>query len=567
MSAISPVMNGRGSATIAHDVAERLHMYQQVDGERQNFIQAMMQTIESNSQKIAELERDLRHQNRARAQYQSEAERLENDVQNLSNRLSTNSYVVVLIDGDGAKFRNEFLRDHENGGFRAALKLKDEVKAIRESSGLNHEIPILVRVYANLNDLAKSLRFSGVIDFDDSMRLFAEQFTNTHVDCDFINVGKGKENADNKIRNQLGHFHQNVQCHQIFVAGCCHDNGYLHDLRPFAGRSDNKIVLLETTPAEQGFKSLGIPIHRFDSVFRSEPLNNETKHTPQAFPFRTRSPPGFSTAQPPSRLAQNLPDLMDTIGRHPRDLPDLIDTIKRPAQLPDLIDTISNSRPELRKQTPSTSSVAESPIQTTSAVERAPPPQVKSPPVQPPTRNSNVVNSGNGGISISYATAGGNVDHQNVTVKAAKPKKQPKYAYYREDQSRLDSSTQHPPRTRAQETYQTKFQNIKPSVFCNDHYLRGRCKWGAACDKTHDIELTTAELAIHRYKARTSLCPNGPFCVDYDCYLSHHCPRTPCTRGDQCPFANTQYGDLHYAKEEMKPHTKWTEGVEFPEYV
>lgn len=44
---------------------------------------------------------------------------------------------------------------------------------------------------------------SGVIDADDNLRVFAEQFTNTHPDFDFINVGKGKENTDSKIRSKF----------------------------------------------------------------------------------------------------------------------------------------------------------------------------------------------------------------------------------------------------------------------------------------------------------------------------------------------------------------------------
>ncbi len=109
------------------------------------------------------------------------------------------SFAVVLIDGDGAKFRDEFIRDHEQGAVKAAWRLKEAVK----EANFGHDMPILVRVYANLNDLAKSLRMSGVIDYDESLRIFAEQFTNTHADCDFINVGKGKENADSKIRREL----------------------------------------------------------------------------------------------------------------------------------------------------------------------------------------------------------------------------------------------------------------------------------------------------------------------------------------------------------------------------
>lgn len=83
-----------------------------------------------------------------------------------------------------------------------------------------------MRAYANLNDLAKSLRLSNVIDRDEDMRTFAEQFTNSRAEVDFVNVGRGKENADSKLRKMLNHYLRNLQCKKIFVA-CCHDNGYL----------------------------------------------------------------------------------------------------------------------------------------------------------------------------------------------------------------------------------------------------------------------------------------------------------------------------------------------------
>lgn len=318
----------------------------------------------------------------------------------------------------------------------------------------------------------------------------------------------------------------------VFIA-CCHDSGYLHDLRQYAGAGDCKIRLIETTPAEPIFRSLEFPILRFDSVFRSEPLNNETKRGTQVFPFRSRSPT-LLTPGPIGRAIQAALVPSDSVSPEPQ---------------------------EQRKPVTSTSSVAASPVQITSSVSTSAsdrPQPVSSPSDRSPTqsqafaRTSNVVSSGNGGTSISYAMAGGTANHQNVTVKLAKPKKELKYAYYNEDKYRLDPPTQHPPRTAAQTTYQNKFQAIKPMVFCNDHYLKGRCRRGVNCDKEHEVELTVAEVAIHRYKARTSLCPQGPLCTDNDCYLSHHCPRSPCTRNDLCPFYHTaNWGDLHYSKEQM----------------
>lgn len=516
------------------EASSRLNQYFQVDRERQSFIHSILEKYEVATTKITALELDLDDQKRSRAIYQSQALTLENKVERLEHQINRDSFVVVLIDGDGAKFADEFLRDPNGGAERAAMKLKQAVRENLRDTGVGQEdIPIIVRVYANLNDLSKSLRLSRVIDYDDDMRLFAERFTNSRADFDFINVGKGKENADSKIRRMLNHYYRNIQCKRIFLAGCCHDNGYLHDLRDYTGFSDRRLVLLETTPAEPSFRSLGFPIMRFDNVFRSEPLNNETKH---GFSMMPPKPSPIQPSSTPGPIARPVQPLQKSATMPPA------------------------SQEQRHSSTPtSASGTPSSPIQPSSTPEQ----QANQPP-----RAASVISSGNGGTSISYATAGGVNDLQNVTVKAPKPKKQPKILYYNADGYRIDPPTQHPPRTPAQTSYQAKFQSIKPSVFCNDFYLKGRCKWGVGCDKTHDAELTAPELAIHRYKARTSLCPAGPYCVDYDCYLSHHCPRIPCTRGDMCPFWSTdKWGNLHLTKDQLEATTKWTEGIDLPEHL
>lgn len=328
----------------------------------------------------------------------------------------------------------------------------------------------------------------------------------------------------------LSHYHKNIQCKKIFIAGCCHDNGYLHDLRDYKGLADDRVVLLETTQAEPGFRSLGFPIIRFDEVFRSLPLNNESKYSAQSapmqpvhahtMPVRLHSPPqGSPEASRPGPIARPT----QSISKPPP-------TTSPIQQEPRTANPVGTSTP--------------SPVLSTATAD-------SKPPTRPAT--TSIISSGNGGMSINYATAGGSHDHQNVTVKTSKPKKQPKVIYYNADGYRVDQPTQHPPRTPAQATYQAKFQSIKPSVFCNDYYLKGKCKWGMNCDKTHDAELTAPELAIHRYKARTSICPAGPYCVDYDCYLSHHCIRDPCTR-DDCQFLETKrWGDLHLTKSQLQP--------------
>ena len=65
------------------------------------------------------------------------------------------------------------------------------------------ETPIIVRVYANVTALAKALYLSEVISSNSDMYTFAEQFTISRAEFDFVNVGHGKENADSKLRSKL----------------------------------------------------------------------------------------------------------------------------------------------------------------------------------------------------------------------------------------------------------------------------------------------------------------------------------------------------------------------------
>lgn len=112
--------------------------------------------------------------------------------------------MAVLVDGDGAIFNNELLQDPRQGAPEAALRLTQAVRNYLKDTPLGSEdVPIVVRIFANLNGLAKSLFHHNAIDSEDKMRVFAEQFTNSRAEFDFVNVGHGKENADSKMRSKL----------------------------------------------------------------------------------------------------------------------------------------------------------------------------------------------------------------------------------------------------------------------------------------------------------------------------------------------------------------------------
>lgn len=425
--------------------------------------------------------------------------------------------MAVLIDGDGAKFSTELLRAQEPGGREAARRLNQAVRNYLKEIDPEHGTDVttvVVSVWANLKFLSRALYVDGAISNTNHMMEFAEGFSRSRAEFDFVNVGRGKENADNKLRKMLDFYYNNIQCKKIFFAGC-HDTGYIHDLEEKRGTDEarRRIVLLETTTAEAQFRELEFPMTRFDTIFRREPLNNETKQN-RALSYNSVSPT------------------------------EKVNAVALPSSSND-----SSSETNLHQK-----------------------PRVESDEkhkgVEQPL--SMVQRSKTGGVSISHASAGNGKDHENIDISNARNAK-PRCILYNEAQHRLDGPNTRSWSSTALHSYDEKLERIRPRAFCNDFYLIGRCLRRGNCFKEHEEMLTSEETAIHRYRARTGPCGAGPFCRNYDCYSSHHCPAgQSCCKGSECLFsqAKSHFGDLHFQKPaDQKPVLRWIEGEQFPRKI
>lgn len=111
--------------------------------------------------------------------------------------------MVVLVDGDGAIFRDELLQKPKEGAYEASRRIIQEVQeSLRDSALDARDITIVVRIFANLHDLAKTLHLTNTIASRGDFSVFAESFTTSRGEFDFVNVGPGKENADSKMRSE-----------------------------------------------------------------------------------------------------------------------------------------------------------------------------------------------------------------------------------------------------------------------------------------------------------------------------------------------------------------------------
>lgn len=101
------------------------------------------------------------------------------------------------------------------------------------------------------------------------------------------------------------------RCKKIFLVAC-HDAGYVHDLRSLLDEKSDRIVLVETTPAEPAFRSLGLSLTHFDDVFRDAPL--EAKDSSDAPSTPVRSVPSHVLVATPPRTSSKVESSLERPG-------------------------------------------------------------------------------------------------------------------------------------------------------------------------------------------------------------------------------------------------------------
>lgn len=114
--------------------------------------------------------------------------------------------------------------------------------------------PIFVKIWANLGGLTSALHKNDSITARIQMSEFAEHFSRSRVEFDFVNVGQGKENAESKVRRMFSSYYNNVQCGSVIFAGC-HDTGYIHDLQEKQGLKRQSSESSFLRPSQQSHSS------------------------------------------------------------------------------------------------------------------------------------------------------------------------------------------------------------------------------------------------------------------------------------------------------------------------
>ncbi|TLD26431.1 hypothetical protein PspLS_05264 [Pyricularia sp. CBS 133598] len=456
---------------------------------------------------------DYEQERKSLAMWQRENRGLEAELNQLRLSNESNPIAFVILDGDGAVFRDELLARGAEGGTDCAFELltqvRKHIKTIHPETSIDN-LNIMVQVVVNFEGLAKTLHASGILeDGFKQLTAFTHAFGQAQSLFSFIDVGPGKERTDHKIRETLRVMSRLSQCKHV-IFGPCHDNGYLPVLEPY--KQDPivgpKLSLLEASPATPGFIRLGLPRTRFPTLFRPDLITKTPiQISTTGLPIRNGGIPGFgNTASSPASLFSVMSPGSQT-----------------GSAFRDRLGSIASMQP---LPPPPASS---SPPQSASSTSPAP-----APPASVPAAPSSYA---------SVGTAASAMAPRTIDIAPKKTAPSLKYYYVNASSERLDEElARHT--TIAYKSYNDK-KTANGRNFCNRYHLAGYCEEEEHCKYEHGPRLKGQELLVQKHRARGTYCDNGIGCEDFDCYYAHHCRfGRDCGIGDACKFNDTHHMDL-----------------------
>ncbi|EKG09369.1 Zinc finger CCCH-type protein [Macrophomina phaseolina MS6] len=280
---------------------QKLEFFRRSDQERDALLQEVIRQYGRIQIAYTEKCEDVENEAQARRYWQQQFGEASKVLAMTRQQAESTSFVLALIDGDGAIFTEDLLRAGVEGGSDAAHKLQSEMNHILDVyEGAAGNWSVMVYIYANVEGLSRKLASVGIIKSPVELYTFTRAFNLHQPLFNFIDVGSGKERADHKIKEMLRLFTTNIQCKHIIFSGC-HDNGYLPCLDPYKHdlSNANRISLLETTPVQPGFTALKFKTVRFSSVFRLDEL---PERPPPVNPIIVKTVSSHQTIVSPQRV-------------------------------------------------------------------------------------------------------------------------------------------------------------------------------------------------------------------------------------------------------------------------
>ncbi|KAL9027410.1 MAG: hypothetical protein Q9196_004054, partial [Gyalolechia fulgens] len=260
-----------------HALHERFELLKGAEHHKNDLIMELLRRIDNLSNDYQQMSLDHQRETQFNREGQLRERQLKDELRKLQSFMNRDPFVSVLVDGDGMIFEDDMIRRGETGGKEAAARLWNEIKDYvhEKLPDVPSECRIVTRIYANLKGLADVCYKSGIVERANLLEEFYRGFTGSKILFDFVDVGPGKDRADEKITELFKLHLSDYHCHHIFF-GCSHDNGYARLLEQYTEPTLTKrITLLEGVPFERELNSMRSQYTtvKFEDLFRTSKIN------------------------------------------------------------------------------------------------------------------------------------------------------------------------------------------------------------------------------------------------------------------------------------------------------
>ncbi|EEH04293.1 C-x8-C-x5-C-x3-H zinc finger protein [Histoplasma capsulatum G186AR] len=308
------------ASSTAQEFFQRYEQVKAVEQSRNELIEDLLRRVAELENAYQQTRLDHERESRFNREVQMHEIELMNQITAMESVMEQEPFLLVLLDGDGMVFQDSFLQQGEQGGKDGANQLWAAIRDYASRNLPNIQSPkIIARVYANVKGLADACYKAGLIERPGLIEEFARGFNGSRLLFDFVDVGSGKDRADDKIAEMFKLHLYNCHCHQIFL-GCSHDNGYARLLEDTLADRDlvGRISLIEGVPFERELVPIkaSYRVTKFEELFRTSKINtnslswndrNGTNNNPMSIPSST----------PLSVLSANTPGNNNNLARIP----------------------------------------------------------------------------------------------------------------------------------------------------------------------------------------------------------------------------------------------------------
>lgn len=113
-------------------------------------------------------------------------------------------FVVILLDGEGIIFKDEFLQQGEEGGRNAAKQLSTALNTYLTTNLSNINIPkLLTKIYMNVRVFGEMCTRSGIIADPSGIHDFIRGFNETMSFSEIVDIGSSKNTVLDKMKGKF----------------------------------------------------------------------------------------------------------------------------------------------------------------------------------------------------------------------------------------------------------------------------------------------------------------------------------------------------------------------------